>query len=222
MDRKELIEEIIQEISKRFTKELSVLPTGIPLMLIGSLKEQDQEELLGYKLIPFTEDTSQYESVLISEISPACMARLALGCAQTLEEQAILDALLKGKQVYLLERGLLYRDYKYSASINLYALYHGYESNLRQFGIRIIKHIKECMDLYNKSIEPSKDTIQVPSTQESNINKTHVFSKKLLLEKDLISARVGFKDRIELTKNCKITPLAEDFIRAHHLTILKI
>lgn len=222
MDRKELIEDIVQEIFKRFTKELNELPKGMPLMVIGSLSKEDEENLQGCTLIPFTEDVSKYEKVIISEITTSCMARLALGYADTPKEQAILDALLKGKQVYVLEKGLLYRDYKHSAPVRLYALYHGYESTLRQFGMRIIKSTKECMDLQSKYTPPILEATLASNIQEPNTNKTHVFSKKLLLEKDLISARVGFNDRIELAKNCKITPLAEDFIRAHHLTIFKI
>ena len=222
MDRKELIEDIVQEIFKRFTKELNELPKGIPLMVIGTLPKEDQENLQGCTFIPFTDDISRYEKLVISEITTSQMAHLALGYGDTPEEQVILEALLHGKQVYVLEKGLLYRRYKDSAPLKLYALYHEYESTLRQYGMRIIKSVKDCVDSQGKHMQPLQEPVGTQNMLESNKNKTHVFRKKLILEKDLISARVSFHDKLELTKDCKITPLAEDFIRAHHLTILRI
>ncbi|MEF9958673.1 MAG: hypothetical protein RR448_09685 [Niameybacter sp.] len=221
MNRQELIEDIINEVCKKFVNELSAHRGSASLMVIGTLTKEEEEALKDYPHMPFTPGQSNYEKVLISTLTVTQMAHLALGYGDTPEEVALLEAQLQGKQVYVLERGLEYRKYKDTAPKNLYALYHDYERTLRQYGVLIIKSIRECDTLPSERVQSLSEPNLV-QIHESGKEKTHVFHKKLLLEKDLISARVGFNETLELASHCKITPLAEDFIRAHHLTILKI
>lgn len=211
MDKQALIEDIVNEMCKRFANELEQMHTNNPLMIIGTLTKEEEKEFSEYTLIPFTGELKG-DKLLLCELTIAQMAHLALGCCETSLEQTLLEALLQGKQIFVLERGLEYRKYKDSAPLKLFALYHEYERTLRQYGVRIIKSISECVTLQNERTQSIEVTKQ----------KTHVFQKKFLLEKDLIAARVGFNDKLELASSCKITSLAEEFIRTHHLTIQKI
>lgn len=211
MEREALIEDIVNEICKRFSKELCKTNISNPLMVMGALTNEEEKMLEHYTLLPFSKEMNG-NKLLLCELTIPQMTHIALGYYDTPLEQTILEMLLQGKEVFLLERGLEYRKFKDTAPLKLYALYHEYESTLRQYGVRIIKNTSECVTWRKEEIQPLEETKQ----------KTHVFQKKFLLEKDLIAARVGFYDTLELTSHCKITPLAEEFIRTHHLSVQKI
>lgn len=212
MNREGLIEEIVQEIYKRMLGEEKQVVSKPTLIVMGRLEPDDEWQLeKRYRLASFTEQVAQYEGIVIHELSPQQMARLALGIGESNQELFILRALLEGKKVYLCEKGLMYRRYKDTAPPKLYALYHHYESSLRQAGIRMLKNASELLNPLVKEVIP-----------EGKEKQLHTFNKKVLLEKDLIGKRVGYYDSIEIATTCKITPLAEDFIRTHHLTVIKI
>lgn len=72
-----------------------------------------------------------------------------------------------------------------------------------------------------------KNEYQRKSHQEKNTflfnidSKIDMRDKKLLVERDFINCHIGYKGVVEVNKNCIITPMAQDFIKSHHIKIEK-
>lgn len=202
-----LIDTIVNEIYNRL-KQCDDLPH---LLLIGTLG-LDQRQLLQstYQMVQLPLMDEACTAMLISELSVERLAHLALGCSHDEVERCILRALLEERPVYLLEEGLTYRKYKKTAYKPLYTLYQDYEKRLRQYGIRIIKHVGEL--LTERKEEPILEYAK----------EVDLKSKKLLLETDLMNRHLEAFTVIEIGDKCIVTPLAEDYIRSHKLKIKRV
>lgn len=202
-----LIDTIVNEIYNRL-KQRDDLPR---LLLIGTVGVEEQKMLQStYQMTYPIDKEEDYAAILISELSVERMAHLGLGCSYDEEERCILKALLEEKPVYLLENGLVYKRYKKTAYKPLYTLYQDYENKLRQYGIRMIKHVGELLT-------EGKNEPILEYTKEVDLK-----SKKLLLETDLMNRHLEAFTMIEIGAKCIVTPLAEDYIRSHKLKIKRV
>lgn len=68
------------------------------------------------------------------------MAVLALALALAPEEKEVLEALLAGKRVELLEDGLEYKNYRKSAPMGVYRKFVSLERELRELGVVVIRN----------------------------------------------------------------------------------
>lgn len=145
-----------------------------------------------------------FDKIVIFRLSPYSMANLALGCARTQEEAVALEGLLSRTPVYLLESGLEYRRFREQRCHALYRLYQGYERQLFQMGVQLIRSIYEIC----------RDTVQIRGNIMLN-------SLNLLTETELIRLNLPPGGQLEVGKNCIVTPLATDYAASHGLRIVR-
>lgn len=219
MEQRELlIQDILQEVQERLLR----IEDKCKLAVFGDLREEQKDFLLQYyQIIKPEKKEIIVDVVLMSELNNAMLARLALGIADTLEETIVLQALLQGNDVYVLESGIKYHRYKETSTKNLYMLYCDYEKRLRQYGIRFISTLEELLQLHQskKNYVSRKTQKESPDTK---IRSTDLSDLKLITEKDLIYHHLYYENQILVKNSCIITPMAYDYIRTHHIKIEKI
>ncbi|TVX92476.1 ethanolamine utilization protein [Paenibacillus agilis] len=138
-----LIQAVTDEVMRRLEQmkqgQSTVTKKRAVLLSMESLPEL--ESLLN----PHVE-VSYYEAsmrdcdlLIIPKVCLQLLANLANGLSAGPRERFVLTMLLKGRQVVVLEEGLLYRKYKATAPIHLYKLYEGFAHQLSNYGIRTVK-----------------------------------------------------------------------------------
>lgn len=217
----EIVNQVLKELkqSNKVPPSSSSHPTLPKLIVIGTFDPIQLSPLKGaYELVTLALAGKDCEAVLVTEVSLNLLSQLALGNTSTRESFMIIDELLKGKKVYILEEGITYRHFKQSAPRNLYNLYQSYEERLEQYGITLISRIDDLL----LPSRPNKFPYSLPPLDAQVVpSKTISFKgKKLLHESDLTKIYLQGHSAIIVDSKTIITPLAEDFIKSHHLKVI--
>lgn len=217
MDRESFIEDIVTELMNRLRNGSN------RVCVIGNIPE-DNYSSQGIEFVTCSPYSSDDDIILVSTISPIMLANLANGMANTREEEIILDRLLNGKKVYVLEDAFEYQRYRRIAYKALFHLYQDYEMKLRNYGIQVIQNPVEIFkenNYYNKRQYQQFTDQNYNGNDVSNtiIGKVDWRKKHLLLEKDFINSRLDRNRVVLITEDCIITPMARDYIREHQIHI---
>lgn len=218
MDRENFIQDIVTELMNRLQRGSN------RVCVIGDLPE-DNYSSQGIEFVTSASYSSDDDMILVTTMSPTMLANLANGMAKTREEEIILDRLLNGKKVFILEDAYEYQRYRRVAYKALFHLYQDYEMKLRNFGIQVIHN---PVEIYKENVYYSKRQYQQFADQtykngndEPNtiIGKVDWRKKHLLLEKDFMNSRLDRNRVVLITEDCIITPMARDYIREHQIHI---
>lgn len=210
-----LVDEIIEEVYRRLESKVSQELSRKKLIVIGPMPNSDLKSLQSiYEFSSYNQDIVGYEGIVITKLTVDMLSHLALSAAVTEEESFIVKALLQEKPVYIIEEGIEYRRYKKNAHKALYALLMDYEDKIKKYGVICISHLDEI------SIEQaSKGDVKETIRDHIKLDMTY---KKLLLEADLIKKHIEGICTVCISKKCIVTPLAEDYIKNHHIYIEKV
>lgn len=218
MDRENFIQDIVTELMNRLQSDSN------RVCVIGDLPEENYRSQ-GIEFVTSASYSSDDDMILVTTMSPTMLANLANGMAKTREEEIILDRLLNGKKVFILEDAYEYQRYRRVAYKALFHLYQDYEMKLRNFGIQVIQN---PVEIYKEKVYYSKRQYQQFTDQtykngndEPNtiIGKVDWRKKHLLLEKDFMNSRLDRNRVVLITEDCIITPMARDYIREHQIHI---
>lgn len=212
-----LIDDILNEVYKRLESKDIDQTSLKQLVFIGPMPSVDLKYLQQvYKCSDFKNRKGSYEGIVITKLTLEMLGHLATSSPATEEESFILKALLNDKPVYMLEEGIEYRRYKQNAHKALYTLLMDYEDKIKQYGITCISHLDELLN--NEKYGENHPLIK---PIEGLVNRDMTY-KKLLLEADLIKKHLEGIGVVTISKNCIITPLADDYIRRHHIQIKRV
>ena len=217
MDRESFIQDIVDELMKRLQME------SYRVYVIGDIPDTKYNNQ-GIEFLSCSSYNTDDDIVLITAMSPIMLANLANGLAKTREEDIILNRLLNGKKVFILEDAFEYQRYRRTAYKALFHLYQDYEMKLRNYGILVIQ---TPIEIFKESIYYNKRQYQQITDQNYNgndvsndiIGKVDWRKKHLLLEKDFKDSRLNRNRVVLITKDCIITPMARDYIREHQIHI---
>ena len=79
------------------------------------------------------------DDLIITHLPVEQMGILALGLVLEPEERQVLEALLSGRKVRVLETGLEYKQYKKTAPMGVFQKFVALERELREMGICVIR-----------------------------------------------------------------------------------
>lgn len=220
MDYNSLIDDVIKELYIKIGKEKKInVNEKKKAVLIGNSSNEDKRIFENiYEIVPFisVDNLTDISCIVICSMSVGMLGSLAVGCCNCDEDRLILRALLEEKDVYVIESGLEYRQYKQSAYKTLYTLYSDYEKKVLQYGIKLIGHIS---DILNETplIKNLSSNISISVADEADFTY-----KNLLLEDDLIKLHRNGRYSVVLNNKCIVTPSAVDFIKMHNIGIKRI
>ncbi|SKC38088.1 hypothetical protein [Maledivibacter halophilus] len=240
MDMDSLVKIITKEVLKKIdiiNLQKAKVKSGNILILdsISKEKKDKYEYIIGInKNIKFLDDffvdddIDSLDYIIVPNLSIKDLSSIAIGLEQSQISKVVIDSILHGKKVVVIEEGIDYRKFRNISSENFFQLFKSYEDRLVSFGIDIVK--KEELLFYLSENTCVKD-IKKELVQESfkNINqgkKVHVIeatiSKKAVSEGDIKRIwDLGYKT-IYLNKKSIITPLAKDYIRTNEIEIKRI
>ncbi|RXI66073.1 hypothetical protein DQN76_13520 [Clostridium tetani] len=238
MDKDKLIELITKEVMKRIKltmeenngKEENSKSNKTILILENSkdlcpiVKKNLDENEISVDSIDNMKDIETYEFILIQNLSNNELINISKGYANSDKEKIIINILLKGKNIYALEKGLEYKNYENTSPRALLEVFKSYKNNLTSFGITftslraLITNIKSNKNLKQVCpIEKLEDKLEDKSQDNKCIKKT--IDKKLISEIDIKNIeKEGIKE-ITISKKSIVTPLAKDFARVNNINI---
>ena len=154
------------------------------------------------------------ECILITSLTDAQLANLALGCGEGRFLEGIRYALLHGKTIFALEEGLSYRTYRKSAHKTYYRRLLEYEECIKSYGIEILEQKMSMPKGVMHHVNPGQE---ITYREEDN----YTIDKKLIIEKDLMNLNLSSQKELLIRKNSIVSPSALDYARAHHIEIIK-
>jgi ethanolamine utilization protein len=190
------IEHLITRLTREILKQLQVENGREIIMVLASRAEADgmqlPTEFADSRLI-FLDDADRPETIcrwIMPRLSLAQLTALAGGRADDPAARLLLATVLAGRQVEVLDYE--YTRYQQTAPPALYRLYESQHQKLIEFGIRPFAEAKS---------EESAD------------------AKRLITEGDIRALLASGESRLQLGRNCRITPLAVDYARDNHFII---
>ena len=211
-----LIEDVIEEVKARLGKiqeeSCGASHTG-KVLVLGKLDQAEENMLRSFANICTSPETGEWDFIVAAQVSAGLLAFTALGIPGQPEAKWILEALLGGKKVYSLEKGLEYRKYRETSYKALYQKYQEYEEEIRRFGGEIVTGIQEAAEL---EMRVQKNACIIAENDSAPFDLTRL---KLLGEADLGRLRGTGYRTVLIGRKTIITPLAKDYISNHNLTV---
>ncbi|MDR0880722.1 MAG: ethanolamine utilization protein [Clostridioides sp.] len=255
-----LVNNLVDELYKKLSElEIRIRPKAVVLWA----NEEELEDLKDrFEVSEFSEEIRGCDVVVVPRLSMESLCNLAFGRGNSSEEKFILEMLMKGKKVFALRNNLEYKRYKTTAPKFLYNKYVDYETEICQYGIKLVddlsciyldketryisqdkatrtdvKQIKNdiirkpenCINR-NRDIETDRDIEQdrtrnrykVKYKDNIEIKSLDLSEKRLITESSLRKYKSEELQELIVDKNSIITPLASDFVRIHHLNLIRV
>ncbi|MEG0641456.1 MAG: ethanolamine utilization protein [Clostridium sp.] len=216
MNYDELINSIVEEIYKKINGKSDLNINRKKAIVVWDNNLENYSKIQSeYEVISYEEGLTEYDAVIISSLCLRGLSNLAQGSSISGEERFILKAIMLGKKVYIMENGMEYRKYKDTAPEELYKKFISFERELISYGIKVIEDVSILLDYKDSSIEVKREVVS-NNTDEKVIEFRN---KRLISEGDLKKPHINGVKKIIVDKKTKITPLAADYIRIHHLKV---
>lgn len=230
MEINSIVDAVTKEVMRRLGSEKDAFINPIAKVLV--LEKHDNENyktieqklnFIGYKVgsIEDKKDIKDYERIVITSLDNRELVNIAMGIGCDEKEQIVLESLLSGKKVFLVEEGLSYRRYKETSNKALFKLYEDYEKRLKDFGIFILKK-ENFIEGFNEGAGKGNKPVLEEENNNKNKSVLELKNKKLLTESDIKEACEGGYDEINVSKKAIITSLAIDYLKMNGVKINKI
>lgn len=209
MEMNQLVDKIYEEVLKR----INTNNNENTAVVIGRLSSPLQNKIDNiYHCISFKEglDANEVEAVIVGELQPSMLARLATGNGISAEEQFIISMLLTGKKVIIPNEAIEFFQYKQTSSPSLYKIYEDYLTKLQSFGVQIDPKVEE------------KEAESKNSRKEETVTNSFTITNKVVTEKDLQQLFLKKISNIEIPLSSILTPLANDYIRKNRLKVTRM
>ena len=229
MDLDRLINMITQEVLKRIDDagRQNQLKSKEEILILGDAGDGHREEyryiVSVYGHTTFLDDfavddgVEQFDRILVPHLSNEDLAGIAVGLARSDVGKIVMEGILCGKQVIVLEEGIRYRRYKDRVNENFYNMFQAYEERMASFGVEIAKREVLCEVLKNR---PEKKQIADYSgdAEERGVR----IAKKVIVETDLYQLYTKGCKKVYIDKASVVTPLASDYIRTHEMKVVRM
>lgn len=227
MDRKELtqlqieqlVEDVVKELNEKLNKTVSTIEKHTEssfrkcALVMGQLSQDEEKRLKDVCQTVGSVDDGGWNMVIVADLTFGQMAQIALGLPVDSESECVLQSLLDGKKVYILESGLEYRKYRETAYKTLYQLYLGYEDGIRKFGGEIVTDVQEIIER-ESAISTGMERSGVTTGEDLNLTELG-----LLRESDLTKVRGNGYGTVVIGHSTIVTPLAQDYLTNHNLAV---
>ncbi|KEI69438.1 hypothetical protein [Endozoicomonas elysicola] len=240
---------LVELIAKRVMEQLLALQgqsvINKPLqsvLVVGDCDNRQQlEQTLGNNYsLSFTADRqndgcpqparlelAKYDHIILASLSNSLLSALAIGLERGSEGCVIVESLLLGKTVHILEEGIVYRRFRDTANPAFYQVFQNKEATLCSFGMAVVTldSLSDALTGVDTPEKPENASInevvyQVSAPKERSYIEPKLADKgvfnleqRVVGEKDLRACYEQGYRKIRLQERALITPLAKDFLR---------
>ena len=208
----EVTSQLLEEITRRVlaalgSEQTACIPRG--LLIGGAPGELPDGGHLWDGLEEYKGDIGPYTLVVCIQVGTAQLCDMALGRDGTPATQAVSQALLAGKPVYLVQEGLPHRVNQATANHCYYAMLEEYVQSLIQYGVQVVPRssLEQCLS--------------APSiwTQTAGGEGTAQALHGVLTAAEVRRITQGNPATLHLAKGTILTPLARDILREKQVTL---
>ena len=215
-----LVQKVTEEVHRRL--QSSIPDPKINLVILSAQPVPELEAMLNgrFAVSYYREGVSDCDVVLIPEVGIQLLANLANGLSPAGKEQFIFTMLLKGKKVFALEEGFLYRNYKQTAPYRLYNMYEAYAETIQKYGIcSVTESMLQRGFLRNELpvAEAAGEETTKPVTADNRLPKE--LTQKVVTEADLKKYYLQHITELVIGQKSLLTPLAQDYLKAQQMTV---
>lgn len=217
MDQAQLIDLVTKELIRRLGLATDA-PLEKPLLVAGEPELCDALEGVRVEYrssCTETPDWSRYSGVVIPSLSENQLVLASFGLKYGAESSMMVDALLAGVPVYVIEEGVAWRRTACPDS-PLGKNYKTCEAKLRSFGVRFVPAAKlaGCV-----AAEDMKQPAPVCAEASADRPCVDLRSKKVLSERDLQEVCADGCGEIIVAARAIITPLGLDWLRLRGISV---
>ncbi|WP_067516479.1 hypothetical protein [Endozoicomonas ascidiicola] len=240
---------LVELIAKRVMEQLLALQSSQAIskpmpsvLVVGDCDDRVQLEqrLAGFQLTYSAEqpsaDPAAFDHVLLTTLPNSLLSALAIGLERGDEGCVIVNSLLLGKTVHILEEGIAYRRFRETATPAFYQVFQDKETTLCSFGMKVVNlgqlsSVLAGAETFARTESAAVNEVvyQVGAAREKNVagvqlvnNDIHMLEKRVIGEKDLRTCYEQGYRHIKLMEKAVVTPLAKDFIRMNKDLVLAV
>lgn len=240
MDIDKLVELVTKEVMNRLNQSIISKEEVKEKVLVIANSEEEFKNISvlvahKYELHLYNDENFNpniFDKIILTGICNNLLSSLALGLCKGKKDSLVMDFLLKGKKVCVMEEGIVYRRYKNNSNKALFNLYKAYEDKIISYGVDITNENELLKALLSNEDERILEKPSMSHTEEKlassslelneNAVVPNVINKRLISESDIKKIYMNGVKEISIAKKSILTPLAQDFIRIHHLKVNKI
>ncbi|UUX33334.1 hypothetical protein [Fundicoccus culcitae] len=205
------LEDLVDEVTKRVMVAIQKYPNDIPKILEDEQSKlsyatlgEDQPAINNYfcQLGYYKKDVNVADVLVITQINPYSIPRLANVMPINKDEELILDYISNNKTVYLLSN--IIQEFGNKASNYFKRRYTQHVNDLKSLGIQIV----------------DDSFFSIGNTRQEQVSKTQK-KKKLITLKDIQSMSLNRNEIFEIDKGVIITDLAKDYLNDLNIQVKK-
>lgn len=235
---------LVELIAKRVMEQLLALQGTTEarkphqsVLVVGDCDNRQQLELaLGNDYaLSFTADRqnderpqpAKYDHIILASLSNSLLSALAIGLERGSEGCVIVESLLLGKTVHILEEGIAYRRFRDTANPAFYQVFQSKEETLCSFGMKVVtldllsgvlsgntQQEKPVTTSVNEVVYQVRAPTESAAIARKSVDKgIYMLEQRVVGEKDLRACYEQGYRKIRLQEKALITPLAKDFLR---------
>ena len=207
----ELTERVIREVLRRMdaaSAPVCPAPERPRALVLGDLPGAGAALFSRYTLVSaehYDGDICPYAWVLVTRLTSGRLADLALGRDEGAELQAVADALLTGKPVWILPDAFYHRGHSKTANSAYYQMLEGYVRRLETFGVRV-GQLAELEQSLQEPVGSRETACPKPAASTAPVGK------KLITARDAQELVKSGQGRVRLEKGTLLTPSAKDVL----------
>ena len=200
--------------------------------LTQALGQGFEISLLADVLEPSAEN---FDHIVLADLPNKLLGDMAMGLERGRDGCVIVESLMLGKTVHILEEGIVYRRFKETAKPAFYQLFEQKEQALVSYGMIVVACTDLARVLKGEVVAPAA-TVPAARTTPAVVATTsalepvksvrtdamEITHKRVISERDLSRAHEDGYTRFAVTQQALLTPLAKDFVRLNELQVDRI
>ncbi|WP_432663548.1 DUF87 domain-containing protein [Wukongibacter baidiensis] len=164
------------------------------------------------------EDITSLTYIIAPSLSNIDIGNIALGLGQSEASKVIIEGILRGTKVIVLDEGIEYKKFAKTANSNFIKVFREHEEKLIEFGVEILSNEELHRVFQYRNLETDKKAQR--KTKEMFLSEAAI-NKKAITEKDMYDAHCKGYKTIYIDKKSIITPLALDYIKLNSINIAR-
>lgn len=224
LEMERLVASVVQRVLATLEPTVAASPcdAGKPRYLVIGSPDGVPAKLRGQAVLVAGDETAcagilQYQKVIIENLELIQLVDIAQGRPSDAACCAVLQALLNGIEVVMLETALPHRAYAGKSSTGLYALLEGYVRSIQAFGVKLLTR-ERMAEPAVKPVRPPKYQAPPPVPAATSARPN---AERLITESIALSMASGAEGTVRIAPDAILTPSARDVFAAARLTVTR-